>query len=201
MFESLVYDPARKQFLVGSVREGKIYRVSKDGKLEDFIAPRADNGLWSVYAMAADPASDALYVASTSSVYFKGFKQEDFGQRRRLQVQAFDRQAAQQVSARARQPAAHAVQHRDRQARRSLCRRWTAQHHLPARRRLVEADGRESEADQHPRARGQRRRQAALFRRLFARRVRRRSRRRKGVRSRLRRRQARARRHRRPLRV
>ncbi|HEV7490760.1 MAG TPA: hypothetical protein VGO25_08140 [Rhodanobacteraceae bacterium] len=79
MFESLAFDPARKQFLVGSVREGKIYRVGKDGKLEDFIAPGADNGLWSVYAMAADPANDVLYVASTSSVYFKGFKQEDFG--------------------------------------------------------------------------------------------------------------------------
>jgi sugar lactone lactonase YvrE len=79
MFESLAFDPARKQFLVGSVREGKIYRVGKDGKLEDFIAPGADNGLWSVYAMAADPANDTLYVASTASVYFKGFKQEDFG--------------------------------------------------------------------------------------------------------------------------
>ena len=79
MFESLAFDPKRKQFLAGSVREGKIYLVGKDGALKDFIAPGADNGLWSVYAMAADPADDALYVASTSSVYFKGFKQEDFG--------------------------------------------------------------------------------------------------------------------------
>ena len=79
VFESLAYDPKRKQFLAGSVREGKIYLVGKDGKLEDFITPGADNGLWGVYAMAADPANDALYVASTSSVYFKGFKQEDFG--------------------------------------------------------------------------------------------------------------------------
>jgi sugar lactone lactonase YvrE len=79
LFESLAYDPKRKQFLAGSVREGKIYRVGKDGKLEEFIAPGADNGLWSVYAMAVDADADALYVASTSSVYFKGFKQEDFG--------------------------------------------------------------------------------------------------------------------------
>jgi hypothetical protein len=79
LFESLAFDPKRKQFLVGSVREGNVYLVGKDGKLADFIAPGADNGLWGVYAMAADPANDALYVASTSSVYFKGFKQEDFG--------------------------------------------------------------------------------------------------------------------------
>lgn len=79
LFDSLAFDPKRKQFLAGSVREGKIYRVGKDGKLEDFIAPSAANGLWSVYAMAAVPDDDALYVASTASVYFKGFKQEDFG--------------------------------------------------------------------------------------------------------------------------
>lgn len=79
LFESLVYDPKRKEFLAGSVREGKIYRVGKGGKLEEFIAPNAENGLWSVYAMAADPANDALYVASTASVYYKGFDQSDFG--------------------------------------------------------------------------------------------------------------------------
>jgi sugar lactone lactonase YvrE len=79
LFESLVFDPKRQQFLVGSVREGKIHLVDKNGKLAEFIAPNAENGLWSVYAMAADPADDALYVASTASVYFKGFTQADYG--------------------------------------------------------------------------------------------------------------------------
>jgi len=79
LFESLAFDPKKKQLLVGSVREGRIYRVGKDGKLQDFIAPGAENGLWSVYAMATDAAGENLYVASTSSVYFKGFKQEDYG--------------------------------------------------------------------------------------------------------------------------
>jgi sugar lactone lactonase YvrE len=79
LFESLAYDPKRKQLLVGSVREGKVYRVGKDGKLEDFISPSAENGLASVYAMATDPAGENLYVASTSAVYFKGFRQEDYG--------------------------------------------------------------------------------------------------------------------------
>ena len=79
LFESLAFDPKKKQLLVGSVREGRIYRVGKDSKLQDFIAPGAENGLWSVYAMATDAAGENLYVASTSSVYFKGFKQEDYG--------------------------------------------------------------------------------------------------------------------------
>jgi sugar lactone lactonase YvrE len=79
LFESLAYDPKKKQFLAGSVREGKVYRVGKDGKLDEFIAPTAENGLWGVYAIAVDADNDALYVASTNSVYFRGFKQEDFG--------------------------------------------------------------------------------------------------------------------------
>ena len=79
LLESLAYDAKRKQFLAGSVREGKVYRVARDGKLEEFIAPTAENGLWGVYAIAADADNDALYVASTNSVYFRGFKQEDFG--------------------------------------------------------------------------------------------------------------------------
>ncbi|NCT67953.1 MAG: hypothetical protein GXC76_09970 [Rhodanobacteraceae bacterium] len=79
LFESLAWDPKRKQLLVGSVRDGKISLVGKDGRLQDFITPDAQNGLWSVYAMAAVPQDDALYVASTASVYFKGFSQSDFG--------------------------------------------------------------------------------------------------------------------------
>jgi hypothetical protein len=79
LFESLAWDPKRQKFLVGSVREGKIYLAGKTGKLEEFISPADGSGLWSVYAMATDPERDLLYVASTSSLYFKGFRQEDFG--------------------------------------------------------------------------------------------------------------------------
>lgn len=79
LYESLAFDPKRKQLLVGSVRDGTISLVGKDGKLQDFIKPDAGNGLWSVYAMAADPDGDALYVASDASVYFKGFTQAEFG--------------------------------------------------------------------------------------------------------------------------
>jgi sugar lactone lactonase YvrE len=79
LFESLAFDPKRKQFLVGSVREGTIQRADQNGTLHDFIKPDASNGLWSVYAMAVDPDGDALYVASTSSVFFKAFDKADFG--------------------------------------------------------------------------------------------------------------------------
>lgn len=79
LFESIAWDPVRKVFLVGSVRDGSILRVDAKGKATPFIKPDAANGLWSVYALAVDPAGETLWVASTSSVYFKGFKQEDYG--------------------------------------------------------------------------------------------------------------------------
>jgi outer membrane protein assembly factor BamB len=78
LFESIAWDPKRQEFLVGSVREGKIYLADKNGKLKEFITPADGSGLWSVYAMAVDSARDLLYVTSSSSLYFKGFRKEDF---------------------------------------------------------------------------------------------------------------------------
>lgn len=79
LFESIAWDPKRQQFLVGSAREGKIFLADKQGQLTDFISPDAGNGLWGVYAIAADPQRDALWVASTSSPLFSHFKAEDIG--------------------------------------------------------------------------------------------------------------------------
>ncbi len=79
LFDSIAWDAKRQQFLIGSVRDGTIRRVDKSGRMTDFIKPDAGNGLWSIYALAVDPEDEALYVASTSSVYFKNFNQSDFG--------------------------------------------------------------------------------------------------------------------------
>ena len=79
LFDSLAFDAKRGRLLVGSVRDGTVSIVGKGGALETLIKPDEQNGLWSVYAMAADADADALYVASTASVYFKGFSKDAFG--------------------------------------------------------------------------------------------------------------------------
>lgn len=79
LFESIGWDPKRKQFLFGSVREGKVYLADDKGKLTELVAPNAQNGLWGIHGLAVDAERDALYVASTSSVYYRGFKAEDNG--------------------------------------------------------------------------------------------------------------------------
>lgn len=79
LFESLGWDPKRKQFLAGSAREGKIYLSDEKGRIKDFIAPNSSNGMWSVYGLAVDAERDLLYVASTASVFYTSFNQSDFG--------------------------------------------------------------------------------------------------------------------------
>jgi sugar lactone lactonase YvrE len=79
LIESIGYDPKRKEFLFGSVREGKIYRADNTGKLKDFITADGENGMWSVYAIGVDVEHDKLYVASSGVPYFKGFNSENFG--------------------------------------------------------------------------------------------------------------------------
>ena len=80
LFESIGYDPARKQFLVGSAREGKVYLADMKGKLTDFIRPTEENGMYAVLDLAVDAAHDKLYVASAGVPYFTAFKASAFGQ-------------------------------------------------------------------------------------------------------------------------
>ena len=79
LLESIVWDPKRKQFLAGSVREGKIYLVDASGKLSDFISADANNGMWAVYDMAVDAAHDKLYVISNGVPHFNGFNADILG--------------------------------------------------------------------------------------------------------------------------
>ena len=78
LFESIGFDPKRKQFLVGSAREGKVYLADMNGKISEFIGPTAENGVYSVFDLAVDAAHDKLYVASAGVPYFKGFTADSF---------------------------------------------------------------------------------------------------------------------------
>lgn len=79
LHESIAWDGKRGAFLVGSARDGSVQRVDEKGATTPFIKPDADNGMWSVYALAVDAPRDLLYVASTSAIYFKDFQQGDAG--------------------------------------------------------------------------------------------------------------------------
>lgn len=80
LIESLAWDPTRKQLLVGSAREGKVYVVDKDGKLSPLVSADATNGMWAVFDLAVDAKRNVLWVASTAVPHYKGYDaQKDLG--------------------------------------------------------------------------------------------------------------------------
>ena len=76
LIESLAWDPSRKQLLVGSAREGKVYLVGAGGKLKELVAANAENGMWAVFDIAVDAKNGFLWVASTAVPHFKGYNAE-----------------------------------------------------------------------------------------------------------------------------
>jgi hypothetical protein len=79
LFESIAYDPARKQFLVASVREGTIYLADRQGAATPFIVAGAENGLLASYGLAVDAPRDLLWVIGNGVPHKKGIVQADFG--------------------------------------------------------------------------------------------------------------------------
>jgi hypothetical protein len=75
--ESVAFDPVSKQFFIGSVHQGKIVKIARDGKMLEFSNPA--DGLWSVLGMKVDPRRRLLWVASSAFPQLKKFKPEDKG--------------------------------------------------------------------------------------------------------------------------
>ncbi len=80
LYESLAYDPKTGDFLLGSVRDGRIIRINS-GKRKDFIPPTAGdaNGPWSITDLAVDAARNRLWVASTSLPQFVRYTPQNQG--------------------------------------------------------------------------------------------------------------------------
>ncbi|MGQ0801736.1 MAG: hypothetical protein ACT4NL_16680 [Pseudomarimonas sp.] len=76
LLESLSWDSSRKQLLVGSIREGTVFRVDAGGKLLPLAKADAKNGMWAVMDLAVDAKRNVLWIASTAVPHFKGYKPE-----------------------------------------------------------------------------------------------------------------------------
>ncbi len=80
LFESIAWDPKRKQFLAGSVRDGGIYLADGKGGLKEFIKADAANGLMAVFGLAVDVGHDRLYAISNGVAHFNHFEAAMAGQ-------------------------------------------------------------------------------------------------------------------------
>ena len=76
LIESIGWDASREQLLVGSARDGTVYRVGQGGALTALARADATNGMWSVFDIAADAKRGVLWVASTAVPHFRGYKAE-----------------------------------------------------------------------------------------------------------------------------
>ena len=76
LIESVAWDPSRKQLLVGSARDGKVYKVAQDGKLSPLVAADDENGMWSVFDLVVDAERGVLWVASTAVPHYRGYDAE-----------------------------------------------------------------------------------------------------------------------------
>lgn len=79
LLEAIAYDPARSQYLLGSVTEGIVYRAGADGKLKPFITPDEGNRLLGVFALAVDAKGGVLWVATGASAAYKHIRYQDAG--------------------------------------------------------------------------------------------------------------------------
>lgn len=76
--ESVAYDEKTGNFFISSVRKGKVIRIDKDGKADDFIKPGQD-GLWGAFGIKTDSGRRHLWVASSAAPQFENVKATDIG--------------------------------------------------------------------------------------------------------------------------
>lgn len=79
LIESIAWDPARKQFLVASVRDGSIQLSDDKGVVKPFIAADAENGLLATYGIAVDAPRDLLWAIGNGVPHRKGIVAADYG--------------------------------------------------------------------------------------------------------------------------
>ncbi|MDQ4120082.1 MAG: hypothetical protein M3209_01270 [Acidobacteriota bacterium] len=70
--ESVAYDPANKNFYVGSLYKQKIVKIDRLGKASDFVAGATDN-LGAVVGIKVDPARKVLWVLNNIAPEMKNF--------------------------------------------------------------------------------------------------------------------------------
>jgi hypothetical protein len=76
--EGVAYDSVEDIFYVGSVRQRKIFKVSRDGRVREFASER--DGLWGVMGMKVDAKRRHLWVATAAVPQMTNYRKEEDGQ-------------------------------------------------------------------------------------------------------------------------
>ena len=77
--ETISWDESRQKFLVGTISEGQIFAVGKDGSVEELLKADDQNGLWAIFDILVDPSCNRLWVSSASLPGFARYDPVDRG--------------------------------------------------------------------------------------------------------------------------
>lgn len=77
--EAMAWDESRQKFLIGTVTEGAILAVGKDGQVTELFKANAENGMWAVFDIQVDQARNRIWVSSAAIPAFSGFDAVDRG--------------------------------------------------------------------------------------------------------------------------
>jgi sugar lactone lactonase YvrE len=77
--EAISWDETRQKFLVGTVADGSVLAIDKDGKVEELFKATESNGLWSVFDILVDAPRNRLWITSAASPKFDHFAESDQG--------------------------------------------------------------------------------------------------------------------------
>ena len=79
MPEALAWDESRQKFLVGTVADGSVLAVGKDGQVSKLLEANDENGMWSVFDILVDESRNRLWVSSAATPVFSRFSAVDKG--------------------------------------------------------------------------------------------------------------------------
>ena len=77
--EAISWDESRQKFLIGTVAEGSIVAVGKDGQVSELLKANDENGLWAILDILVDASRSRLWVTSAALPAFSGFEAVDKG--------------------------------------------------------------------------------------------------------------------------
>lgn len=77
--EVISWDESRQKFLIGTVAEGQIFAVDKNGQTSELLRANDENGLWAIFDILVDHARNRLWVTSASEPGFSRYDPIDKG--------------------------------------------------------------------------------------------------------------------------
>ncbi len=89
LLESIAWDPGSETFLLGSARDGVIYRRQGNGRLVELARPQGDDW-WSIFDIKVDPSGRHLWATTAAVPHFKDFKPAMTGRSALLKIDLAD---------------------------------------------------------------------------------------------------------------